>query len=181
MLSKIVKLYKTPLILSVTLAIVLLAIRVERNIDGIVFIFLGSIIGTFFLDIDYFIHTYFIEPTSQFSKMVAGYVKDRDIIGAFEYIYHHKNDLNEKSLNSGLFQIILAALTLFVVSSSTNLLVKALLLSTLLNSLYRFSEYYYEGRTSEWFWSLKIHLTKQNVVVYTAAIVGIFLYTLGLM
>jgi hypothetical protein len=166
--------------MSLTLAIVILAFRMEKNAVKIAYIFTGSLLGTFFLDIDYFIHTYFVEPTAQFSKMVAGYIKHRDFIGTLEYIYHHKDSIKEKSLNSGLFQIILAALTLLTVSSSRNLFFKALLLSTFLNSLYRFSEYYYSGRSNEWFWSLKLNLTKQNITIYAGVLIAVFLYCLTL-
>ena len=172
--------YKTHLLLSLTVSIVLIAIKVAKDPLTIAFIIVGSLLGTFVLDLDYFIHAYFLEPTSDFSINVRAYIQHKDFIGVFRYINLHKDDVKEKVLHSVLFQIVWVGVTIFGVSASESYLVKAIALSTYINSLYRFAEYYVAGRYEEWFWSLKQKPTKRNALIYTGILIAIFIYTLTL-
>lgn len=177
---KILQIHKTPLLLSATLSIILIAIRVEKNPLGILFILAGSFLGTFILDLDYIIQTYFLEPGSPFSKTVAGYIKDKDPAGALGYIVFHRNDIKEKALNSALFQVVLAGLSLFIISSNAGLLIKSIVISTFLNSIYRFAEAQFEGKTQEWFWNLNIELNRQGIAIYSLILLGGFVYCLSI-
>ncbi len=180
MSNKVAYLYKVPLLLSLTLGIVLTALRVERGAFNIFLLFLGSFVGTFVLDLDYIIHAYFVEPASEFSKMVTAYVKDRDIRGVLSYIYFHKDEVQDKTLNSGLFQIVLAGATFFVLSSHINVGIKALVVSAFLNSIYRFLEAYMHGKADQWFWDLKVGTGKTSMYIYTFLVVVALLYALFL-
>ena len=172
--------YRIALLLSVTLAIVLTALRVEKNVVKIIFIFTGSLLGTFVLDLDYIIHAYFVDPTSEFSTMIKGYVKHKDVHNLLAYAHLHKDNVPDKTLNSGLFQIVLAGATFFVLSSSINVGIKALVVSAFLNSIYRFWEVYMQGKVNQWFWSLKVGTNKGSIYGYTLILVVAFLYTLFL-
>ena len=176
--TKPAHLYRIPLLLSITLAVVLVALRVERDVLNIVEIALGTMLGTFLLDLDYIIHAYFIEPNSQFSKMVVDYVKHKDIGGLMTFVLVHKNDISEKTLNSALFQVVLAGAALFVLSSSIGMFTKALIVSAFLNSIYRFIEAFLEGQTAQWFWSLKIKQNTASMYSYGLILFAIFFYIL---
>jgi hypothetical protein len=176
----ILKIYKVPLLISATLFIVLLALRVEREPVNIALLFLGVFLGTFLLDLDYFLHAYFLEPLSDFSKDLQGYVKHRDFTGAFTYVHFHKNEVPEKILNSALFQIVFGALMVFVLASSADLLMKALVLSAFANSIYRMIETYFEGNIAAWFWAIKMPTTREAFLGYTVIMVAVFLFCLSL-
>lgn len=179
MQNKISHIYRLPLFLSVTFIIAMIALRVERNVLNIFQIVLGGITGTFLLDLDYLLHAYFIDPTSQMSKNMASYIKHRDFGGFLRFSQEHKHDILDKTLNSALFQVVLAGAAIFVVWSSTNLFMKALMLSTLLNSLYRFCEAVLEGKTAVWFWSLKINQSKLSIYSYGIGLFILFLVLLS--
>jgi len=177
--NKVLSIYKIQLLLSLTLSIVLIAMRVEKNAFNIVQIFLGAFVGTFLLDLDYFIHAYFLDPTADFSKTLVSYVKHKDIKSAFAFIYYHRHDIKEKTLNSALFQIAIGAGAIFVVSSNASLFVKSLVISTYINSIYRLAELYFEKNdTSEWFWALKKSLTGNALFAYFVALLGLFVYVI---
>ena len=147
---------------------------------NIILIFLGSLFGTFVLDLDYIIHAYFVDPVSEFSTMVRGYVKHRDIRNFLAYAHLHADNVADKTLNSGLFQVVLAGATFFVLSSNINVGIKALVISAFLNSIYRFLEMYMQGKASQWFWSLKVGTSKASMYGYTLLLVVALLYTLFL-
>jgi len=140
--TKVLSIYKIQLLLSLTLSIVLIALRVEKNALNIAQIFLGAFAGTFLLDLDYFIHAYFLDPTADFSKTLVSYVKHMDIKSAFAFIHYHRHDIKEKTLNSALFQIAIGAGAIFAVSSNASLFVKSLVISAYINSIYRLAELY---------------------------------------
>jgi hypothetical protein len=178
MFSKLTTLYKTPLLLSLVLFVVLLAFRAEAKPLNIAFILLGAVVGTFFLDLDYLIYTYFLEPKADFSLTLAGFVKHKDFSNALTFVSNHRDDLKDKTLNSVLFQVVLGGLLIFVASSNTSLFVKALIFSAFLNSIYRMYEYYVQGKAHEWFWALKEKPSKNGVMVYGAALFVVLVYCL---
>lgn len=155
--------YRIPLILSISLAIVIITSKSSLIIQGeftdyisIFGIILGSILGIFILDLDYFLHAYLLEPKEEFSLRFRDYIKDKDFIGVFDYIILHSEDIQNKTLNSLVFQVSLGIFSL-VVSGNISLpyLVKALVISTLLNTIFRFYYFYFQGFGKDWFWILK--------------------------
>lgn len=180
MKNKLVQSYLMPLLVSLVLFVVLLAVSVERYTLGIVAVFLGSVIGTFILDLDYFIYAYFFEPEKEFSKNIKAYTKHYDILGALHYIQFHKNEIKDKTLNSVLFQVAIAATSLFIVGSQTNLFLKSLVLSIFVNSIYRMVEEFFENRLDMWFWALKNKPTRDSFYIYTCTLLVVLLYTISI-
>lgn len=180
MKSKLLEVYLVPIIISLVLFVVILALSVERSSINIVLMLLGAFLGTFALDIDYFIYAYFFEPATEFSKHLRAYTKDKDLLGALKFIHHHKHDIRDKILNSVLFQFTLAGLTLFIVSSNSGMFIKSFVVSIFVNSLYRMAEAFFENRLDEWFWALKNKPNKQSFYIYTCCLLAVLLYTLSL-
>lgn len=179
--TRIPHIYRVPLLLSITLAIIVVALRVEKEVFNIILIILGSLLGTFVLDLDYAIHAFFIDPDAPFSKSISDYIKHKDFRGFLRFIAVHKDDITDKTLNSGLFQVVLGAAMLFVVASDASIFVKALILSSFLNSIYRFAEHYVNGTSEVWFWSLKISQDKKTLMGYGAVLVVALIYCLTLL
>lgn len=179
MSNKVLNSYKIPLLLSFTLFVVLIAIRVEREALSIALIFLGSILGGLLLELDYFIYAHFFEPEKDFSKQIQGYTKHKDYKGALNYIAYHRNDIKDKILNSAIFQVVLAGLTIVIVGSPVNVFLKALVISALVNSMYRMSEEYVEGRIDSWFWALKNKPTKNGFYIYSFFLVLALMFSLS--
>lgn len=173
MLKSFFQIYKIQFLIAVTLSIALIAIRAERLPVIITLIILGCLLGMFLLDLDYIIHAYFIAPEEEFSKTVRAYIKHLDFINALEFIRFHRDDVKDKTLNSALFQSVLAAVSIFVMSSPTNVFIKAAVLSMLVNSLYRMAEYYFENKTEAWFWNINMKLHKRSLILYVGVIFAI--------
>lgn len=179
MLKRLVSTYKISLFVSITVFAALLALTLERDPIQIALIFLGCLLGTFILDLDYLLQAYFLETDSDFSKDVQTYIKHRDIKGVIEYIHFHKNELKDKTLNSALFQVVLAGVLLIVTSSNTNQLVKALVVSTFANSLYKMAEAHFENNLNSWFWAFKNKPNKLAFQLYVLTLLGILFLALN--
>lgn len=178
MIKKIFSYYKLPLLISIALAITLLALGIVRALTGITEVILGCLIGTFVLDSEYVLYTYMLEPNSEFAKSVHGYIKYKDFGGLIEFIQTHKGEVTEKALNSALFQAILAPIAIFVVYASGSLFIEALVLSTLANSIYKLIESFFDGTYTEWFWAMKVRPKKEGVLGFIILLLFVLIYCL---
>ncbi|HSX39302.1 MAG TPA: hypothetical protein VLI92_01805 [Candidatus Saccharimonadales bacterium] len=178
MLKKILDVYKIPLLISLTLGVVFIALKIERQPLTIAFIILGTLLGTFFIDLDYYIYAYFLEPNADFSKSLRAFISHKDFLNTIAFIQYHKNDIQDKILSSLLFQIVLAGAAIFVTASTTGIFIKALVLSTFVNSVYRLNEETMQNSHESWFWALKSKPSKTAVYIYEFFLVLIFLYCL---
>ena len=184
------KYYRIPLILAISLSLVIITYKspiLLENADtmsylNILGIIVGAIIGIFILDLDYFIHAYLLEPKSEVSNLVKDYIKDRDIMGAFNYIILHSDRFENKTLNSLVFQVALSIFSmLIVIDPGVPFLIKAMVISTLLNTIFRFYYFYLQGYGNDWFWILKKVPNKYLVFAINFVVlvfVGISVYTL---
>lgn len=182
MLKKLLDLYKFPLLLAVFVAVAILALTVQKNPMQIMLVVAGALVGSFFLDLDYIIHAYFLEPAGEFGKSVQGYLHHKDIKGLTSYIYYHKNDLKEKTLNSAIFQVVLGGASILVVSSTASNFAKALVISAFVNSMYRLAEQHLEYKNSEdWFWAFKTKPDNKGLVMYSAILLSVLILSFFLL
>lgn len=178
MLTKITHLYKFSLLLAVFVIISILAFTVEKNPIQISFIILGALGGCFFLDLDYILHAYFLEPKSDFSQSLQSFIKHKDIKGLANYIYYHRNDLKEKTLNSAIFQLVLGGASILVTSSASSKFAQAFVISAFVNSMYRLAEQHLEYKnTDDWFWAFKNKPDKLGLLIYGFVLLAMLVTT----
>ncbi len=180
MIKKFFEIYKIQLLVVIALTIVLLAVGLFKTPTDIAFISVATLLGMFTLDLDYILYAYFIEPDKDFSRNLRGYLAHRDITGVLDHIKHNKNEVEDKTLNSALFQILLAGITIFAMSSTASFAVKAFIISTFANSIFRFTDFYYDGKIAEWFWALKSTPTSNRVILYGILMVSVLVYSISL-
>lgn len=171
---------KIPILLSITLSVVILALRVERDLLAIFFIVFGTLLGTCILDLDYILYAYFLDPTADFSVNFIAFIKHRDFGGAIKYLAYHRHDVKDKALNSVVFQVVLVAAALYVLTAPVALFLKCLILSILLQSIYKLLDLYMDNSAEEWFWILKTKPTKSGLIAYLGIILILFVYLLTL-
>lgn len=179
-MNNLFKFYRLQIILSLSLMIVLISQVFKSGYLELSLIALGCILGTFFLDLDYFINAYMIDQDSDFSKLLRDYVKNKDIIGALNYTLFHPNEIKNKTLNSAIFQVALAIFSLYLVRNpGVSTFYKAFILSILINSIYRFLYFYIQNEHQDWFWILKETPGKSFIIFYNSIlilIVGLSIY-----
>ncbi len=160
MKGSLIQFYRIPLILSLSMGVVILSTNFRGGILDIVLLFLGVLLGMIFLDLDYFLHSYVLEPEENFSKLLRDYVRSKDFSGAFNYIIYHADEVENKTLNSAVFQFAMMFFAIFIVRSDLSIFFKSLILSTQLNTVFRFFYFYFQGHGKDWFWILKKEPTK---------------------
>ena len=181
MLKKVWDIYKIQSIVTLTLIIVIVSTKIIKTPTHIFLTALGAFLGTFVLELDYFVYAYFLEPEKSFSKTLKGFMQHKDLGSALNHIYFNKEEVKEKTLNSVLFQIALAGASIFVASSSTNLFLKSFILSIFANSIYKMADYYFDNKSDQWFWALKKVPTENGILTYGVMMVLVLVYSLTLL
>ncbi len=172
MLKRFLDIYKTPLLVSLTLFIAVIALNTERSTINIVYILLGSLLGTFLMDLDYLMHVTFVEPEHKNTDLIMDYLRHFDLIGYFVFVHSHKDEFEKKTFHSALFQVILGLATIFVMASTTPLIIKILVLAAFVNSIYKFLEVFFKDKAKDWFWSFKIDTKPQNMYMFLLLLVA---------
>jgi len=165
---------RIPFLLALSLGIVILSTNFRGGTLEIILLFLGCILGMFLLDLDYILHAYILEPEENFSRLLRDYIKAKDYLGAYNYIIYHADEVENKTLNSAVFQFALLFFSLFIVRSDLSIFFKGLILSAHLNTIFRFFYFYFQDHGKDWFWILKKEPSKPVAIAFNA-IVLIFL------
>lgn len=181
MIKKVWDIYKIQFIVTITLIVVIVSTKIFKTPTTILLTSLGAILGTFILELDYFVYAYFLEPEKSFSKTLKGFMQHKDLPSALNHIFYNKEEVKEKTLNSVLFQIALAGVSIFVTSSTSSLFIKALILSAFANSIYKMADYYFDNKSDQWFWALKKVPTENGILIYGVMMVLVLVYSLTLL
>lgn len=171
MIKKILTYYKTPLLVSLTLGITILAMSVARKPFDIAQVFVGVFLGTFLLDMELIFYPYIFEPDTEYAKTVFAYIKSKDFGNLISYINEHKDEVKDKSLNSIIFQFVLIFLVVFASYTNTSYFIKAFVMSVFANSIYKLTEALLEGKTKDWFWAIKGTPKKEGVVFFIITLI----------
>ncbi len=180
MLKQFWRIYNVQLLVSITLTIVISALSLIKLPQTYLTVLLAAILGTFTLDLDYIIYAFVLEPTKDFSKHLRAYITHFDLKNALAHIEHNKDEVDDKTLHGVFFQVLLALITVFAVSTTSSIFVKVFILSTYANSIYRLTDYYFDGKIKEWFWALKKTPDKHGVVTYGVALFAVLIYCISI-
>ncbi|MFH1960709.1 MAG: hypothetical protein ABIJ38_00565 [Patescibacteria group bacterium] len=179
LLKQLFKRHSLNLLLALVLFILILALRLETHPISMIWIFAGCISGSFLLDLDYYLFAFLVEPSHHFSIRVKEFFHQKNFLGMVAYVGTHTDSLPRLTLHSALFQVILAVVVLYVLTSSASLFGQAFVLSGFLSSIYKMLDQHFKTKNVDsWFWILKEKPTKRFIKIYLASLVIIFFYSL---
>ncbi len=96
---------------------------------------LGGILGTVLPDIDHLIYVYFLRPQELTSQRVNFMTSNGNVKGAISLLYSTRSERTSLIFHTAFFQIIFFILTFLVVTSSSGLLGRGLVLAFCLHLL----------------------------------------------
>lgn len=180
--------YKIPLLISLVVAIGIIALSVESNVFKGLLVFLGSILAMFFLDLEIIIanklwYGEIIENNNKHSISSLKKVLDQIINSKSISMYLalvEKIEYRTTSLifQSAIFQIVLLILTLFLIYTDGNLFVKSFVLSLNAHILYaEFLEYTKTKNIDRWFYFYVGEKSRFFYISYFLVIISIFIYS----
>lgn len=165
--------YKIPLLISLVISLALIAFRAESYWLNAIYIFLGGIVGFIFLDMEYLIYAYVIDPMTDIAAEIKSYLAQKNIKEFLRFINENEHTFGEVSIRSMLFQVTLCVFTLYVVTTNSWVFVQSMCLSMLASLIYYQIIEFQRTRTLErWFW---IYSGKLSEGFYKAYVFVMFL------
>jgi hypothetical protein len=131
---------------------------------------IGAIIGTILPDIDHIIYVYYLNPQDLTSQRVNYMVTKRELWSSWELLANTRSQRTQLILHTALFQVIFMVLTFLVISSSGNLLGRAIVIAFSLHLLTdEVMDLMQTGGISNWLRNLPIALDSLQIKIYLIA------------
>jgi hypothetical protein len=152
-MNPITRRYKIPLLIALVVGLAVIALSRETYWLNAVYAFLGAIAGIFLIDLEYIVHAYGVDSSSEKSKTLKDFTFRKDYNGLIAWLNENEYSFGELSIRSALFQIVLVIFALYVVTTQSFILGQTLVLSVFANLVYvQIMELNKTGSLQRWFW-----------------------------
>lgn len=94
-----------------------------------IFLFLGLLIGSFFLDLDHLLFWFYLKPNLDESKEAREYLQNKQFSKFFNLLFETKENHNNLIFHHYFAQIVLALISFFVFTSSNSTFTMAFILA----------------------------------------------------
>ncbi len=132
--------------------------------------FVGGLIGAILPDIDHIIYVYYLRPYEVTSQRVMYEAKKGDLWRTWDLLSSTRSERANLILHTVFFQIVFLLLSFLVVSSSSSLLGKGLVLAFLLHLLVdEIMDLRSTGSLANWFKNIPIQLDATQLNIYLIA------------
>jgi hypothetical protein len=159
---------------------------------GLLNLWLGALVGTFFLDIDHFVYWFITHPEEEDSQeakeIVSGFGGIKGVVGKIKKLFFLvqkvHNSHNRLILHSVIGQVILFVLTVFVITSGGSIFGSAFVMAINLHLLKDEWTDYLKNKAhlADWlFWQVREPRLKEYLGEYLVAASLIFLGLTGLL
>lgn len=127
----------------------------------------GLFLGSFILELDQIIYCYFQAPHELASQRLRRLISLNQYSDGLNYLFYTGRERTKTVFHSAFFQIILLIAVFFVLTSTSSLLGKGLVLGLFLHMLVvQVRELRVEGNMDRWFWNFKSVPTPQIQLFY---------------
>ena len=107
----------------------------KLSVLNIFFLFSGTIIGTFIIDIDHFIYCFITHPNSPSGQQATSYLKNNQYSKAFFSVFNTHTQHHQLTFHSATFIPLWALFSLFIITSTTSIFAQSLVLAGYLHLL----------------------------------------------
>jgi hypothetical protein len=169
--------YKIPLLISLVIALAVIALRGETHWFNAVLAFLGGVMGIFVLDLEYIVQSYLVDMESEHSKEIKSSIQNKNPIAFVHYINSNEYKFGELSIRSALFQFVLMIISFYTVITGVWIFGQALILTVAANLIYtQIIELSQTKTLQRWFWIYDGTVTYKMASIYIVFILVLFVF-----
>ena len=166
-MNSIIKRYKIPFLISLVTGIAMVALVGEEYWLNIVLTISGALVGMSFLDLEYILFAYLVDPLSETALEVKKYVESKKLFGFVQFLNESEYKFKELSLRIIFFQVLLVIFASYIITTNAFVFVQGLTLSVLANLLYAQMVEFQDTKTLQrWFWIYSGDLSRNLYIVY---------------
>jgi hypothetical protein len=138
----------------------------------------GGLVGNMLVDVDHFIYVYFLRPHELTSQRVNYMVGKRNLLATFDLLAKTRRERKDLIFHTILFQLVFLVLTIFILTSSQNLLGRGIVLALSIHLLVdQLVDIVEEGNLDTWVKYLPLDFSAdgQKIYFYVMAFVVLFI------
>lgn len=140
------------------------------------FLVVGTVIGALLMDLDHLLYIFVTHPDHSFSTQARDLIARHNFGGLLDLYVKVRDEVNDLTLHSVLFQPILIVAALWFVTSSGNFFIQIMVLTMILHSLWdQFSDFREKGHLNNWFWPIQGGVGIFEQKIYLGVMILIFL------
>lgn len=140
---------------------------------------LGGALGVILPDIDHIIYIYLLKPHELTSQRAARMISRREIWSTLNLLATTRTERTSLVFHNAMFQLVFSAFAFFVITSSTSLFGRGVVVAFLLHLLVdQYLDFNQLGSISHWTRGLNISLNREKTAFYWAGM-GILLVLFG--
>jgi len=145
--------------------------------SSLIFFWLGGLLGSLFLDIDYLFYAYFQAPHELNSQRLKRFFGEGQFIAGINFLFESQEENRRLVFHSVLFQGVLLFASLFILTSSVNLFGKGLALGMFFHSLIDQAREFARGKDiGDWFWQFAKRPSPPFQIIYFLFIFTVFVF-----
>jgi len=172
----IIKRYKIPFLISLVVALAVITFGYENTTIGAILTFVASIIAMFLTDLGTILHAYIVDPSTDESQIVRDSLKVRDFNAFFEFISDREYQVENPTVKSVLFQLLLMVFVFYSALGGIDGFAKAFVFSFAGCLLYfQMVEFQKTKTLKRWFWIYKGNLSRQGYIYYIIALTLLYI------
>lgn len=143
----------------------------------LIFLWFGVFLGTLLWQTDHLFYIWLKAPYEYTSLRFIRYLQSRKLREAFQLLVETKDERPRTLFCSVLFQGFLFVLAFFVLTSSSSILGKGLVLGLLFQALtYQGRQFLQKGEITSWFWQFKAKPSRNLQALYFGLVCLLFLF-----
>lgn len=146
---------------------------------NILLLYVGVLVGVFLPDIDHFIYTLFLKPSEITSQRVRSKIASKNFASAINLLFSTRDERKNLIFHNILFQALFVIFSFLMVSSTTSLFGRGVVISFLLSILVdQCLDLYLRVDFARWLRGLPISLTSYKLRLYLV-VQGFLIFLLG--
>lgn len=128
---------------------------------------IGGALGAILPDVDHLIYVYFLKPHELTSQRATRMISRGQLVSTFNLLASTRSERTGLIFHTATFQIVFAIFTFFVLSSSSSLLGRGIVLAFSLHLLIdQYLDFKQQGSLSNWFKNIDFNLNQDKAVFY---------------
>lgn len=130
-------------------------------------LWIGGAVGAILPDIDHLIYIYYLRPHELTSQRAAYMLSKKEVFATFSLLASTRSERKVLIFHNALFQIIFYIFAFLILSSSSSLFGRGLVLAFLLHLLVdQYLDFVQLDSIEHWFRNLKVQITKEKSTLY---------------
>lgn len=170
------KIFITYFTSSIALALLVTVVKGLFSLEYVSF-WLGILLGTMLPDIDHLLYVYYLRPHELTSQRTKRFIEQKNFKAVLDLLYNTRNERTSLVFHTAIFQIVFSFFSFYVISSTSNMFGRGLVLAFLLHLvLDQYLDFLEKKNIQNWFHNFEVNFNEKQAKYYIYSMFGVLLF-----